>query len=313
MYHPRSIAIVVTLLAGILLTVPLHEAHREASTDAATGDLAPRFSIAVRRDHITVTGHSPSHEHEARVRRATERAFPGLEGRFDFRPLGLVPDWWEDVTSELVVALADTVSPSAKLSSDALHVTALADAEPAAALHALRNSLPASVEMRLTLAPGGARVAARTSCERHFEDFEHGAVNFEESGTAMRSSAIPVLDRVIALADACRDALVSITGHTDSSGNEDLNRELSLARARAVAAHLVSRGIAGERLLVHGAGSSEPIADNATRYGRSLNRRIVIEFLSSPQGAGGGGRAPWPPTKSPRGGGPGARRGPGAG
>ena len=49
-----------------------------------------------------------------------------------------------------------------------------------------------------------------------------------------------------------------------------------------VAAHLETRGIAEERMLVHGAGSSVPIADNATRYGRSLNRRIVIEFSYPP-------------------------------
>jgi outer membrane protein OmpA-like peptidoglycan-associated protein len=279
-YDPRRIALAATLLAGIFLTVPLHEARREASPGPATGGLSPHFSIAVRRDRITVAGHSPSLRHETRVREATVRAFPGLETRFEFRPLGLVPDWWEDVTSELVVAVSQTVSPSASLSADTLRVSALVDTESAGAapLHALRDSLPASVEMHLALAPADTGVAARAACERHFANFDHGAVNFEESGTAMRSSAVPVLDRVVALADACRDALVSITGHTDSSGNEDLNRELSLARARAVAAHLEARGIASGRMLVHGAGSSVPIADNATRYGRSLNRRIVIRF-----------------------------------
>lgn len=288
MYAPRTIALTVTLLAGILLSVPLQEARRDTSPAAATADFSPHFSIAVRRNRITVAGDSPSLEHEARIREATVRAFPGLEPRFEFRPLGLVPNWWEQATSELVAALAQTVSPSARLSADTLRVTALVDAETASAapLHALRNSLPETVEMHLALVPAGAGVAARASCERHFANFEHGAVNFEESGTAMRSSATPVLDRVVALADACRDALVSITGHTDSSGNEEQNRQLSLARARAVAAHLESRGIASERILAHGAGSSEPIADNETRYGRSLNRRIVIGFSYPPWSTG---------------------------
>lgn len=286
-FRPRNIALAGALLTGVLLAPPLHEAGRDTARTAAPSVIDPSFSVAVRRDRVLIGGHSPSVEHETRIRDAVGRAFPGLESRFEFRPLGLVPDWWEHATGELVAALARTVSPSANLSSGSLHVTALVDAESAnaATLRALMSSLPPSVEINLELVPSGGSTRAQTLCARQFANFEHGAVNFEESGTAMRSSAIHVLDRVVALADVCRDALVSITGHTDSSGNEALNRELSLARARAVAAHLESRGIAGERVLVHGAGSSEPVADNASRYGRSLNRRIVIEFLSSRQTA----------------------------
>ncbi len=98
----------------------------------------------------------------------------------------------------------------------------------------------------------------------------------------MRTSALPVLERVAAFADACRDTLVSITGHTDSSGDENYNRALSLARARTVADWLQNRGIEPARLEVAGAGSSLPIADNATRFGRSLNRRIDIGFSANP-------------------------------
>jgi outer membrane protein OmpA-like peptidoglycan-associated protein len=94
----------------------------------------------------------------------------------------------------------------------------------------------------------------------------------------MRRSAYPVLDRVIALADACRGSTLTITGHTDSTGNESWNQQLSLARAQAVATYLDSRGIAGDRLISVGAGSSLPIATNATRYGRGINRRIDIHF-----------------------------------
>jgi outer membrane protein OmpA-like peptidoglycan-associated protein len=86
---------------------------------------------------------------------------------------------------------------------------------------------------------------------------------------------------VVVLADACREATVTITGHTDSSGSENWNRQLSLARAGAVAAYLDARGIAKERLVITGAGSSLPVADNATRYGRSINRRIEIQFTGA--------------------------------
>ena len=49
---------------------------------------------------------------------------------------------------------------------------------------------------------------------------------------------------------------------------------MSQARAQAVADYLIANGVAADRLVVEGRGSSEPIADNDTRYGRSLNRRI---------------------------------------
>ena len=99
----------------------------------------------------------------------------------------------------------------------------------------------------------------------------------------MRTSAFLMLERVAAFADACRGTVVSITGHTDSTGDENVNQALSLARARVVADWLRERGIDGNRLEVAGAGSSLPVADNATRFGRGLNRRIDISFAAKPR------------------------------
>jgi outer membrane protein OmpA-like peptidoglycan-associated protein len=67
-----------------------------------------------------------------------------------------------------------------------------------------------------------------------------------------------------------------ITGHTDSSGDESWNERLSLERANTVATYIEGGGIAATRLIVAGAGSSEPIAENDTSYSRSLNRRIEV-------------------------------------
>ena len=79
------------------------------------------------------------------------------------------------------------------------------------------------------------------------------------------------------------DASGLLAGSSDVLWADDPTRAitLSLARAGAVAAYLDSRGIAKERLVVVGAGSSLPVADNATRYGRSINRRIEIQFRAT--------------------------------
>jgi OOP family OmpA-OmpF porin len=122
-------------------------------------------------------------------------------------------------------------------------------------------------------------------CARAFADHNPGPVNFDESTTTFRSSAVPILQRIVALANTCRNAAIEITGHTDSSGDERWNVRLSLARAVAIADYLVQQGIAAKRLIATGAGSSLPIADNATRHGRGLNRRIEFTFVPGDKAA----------------------------
>ena len=140
-----------------------------------------------------------------------------------------------------------------------------------------------SAELAVTKPDQPASVAVL--CARALSDHAAGPVNFDESATTFRSSAVPVLQRIVALANACRNAAIRITGHTDSSGDERWNVRLSLARAEAIADYLVQQGIAAERLIATGAGSSSPVADNTTRYGRGLNRRIQFAFIPSPPGS----------------------------
>lgn len=70
--------------------------------------------------------------------------------------------------------------------------------------------------------------------------------------------------------------LVLIVGHTDSSGDETYNQQISLKRAESVADYLVSTGIDADKLRVIGRGSKEPLVSNETREGRIQNRRVDI-------------------------------------
>ena len=54
---------------------------------------------------------------------------------------------------------------------------------------------------------------------------------------------------------------------------------LSLARAEAVRAYLVSKGFERRRINVEGRGKSQPVADNSTAEGRAKNRRVDIEVV----------------------------------
>ncbi|HUL44704.1 MAG TPA: OmpA family protein [Bacteroidota bacterium] len=102
-------------------------------------------------------------------------------------------------------------------------------------------------------------------------------VNFETNRTTLLPSARGILDQVAASLDAYPSAEVAIYGHTDNVGGAKYNMKLSIGRADAVKAYLVTKGIDGRRITTKGFGFTKPVADNSTADGRAKNRRI--EFV----------------------------------
>ena len=72
---------------------------------------------------------------------------------------------------------------------------------------------------------------------------------------------------------------LEVAGHTDATGEPAQNEALSRARAEAVTAALVQRGVADGRLVPEGKGEAEPVASNDTPDGRALNRRVELVRL----------------------------------
>ena len=70
-----------------------------------------------------------------------------------------------------------------------------------------------------------------------------------------------------------------VEGHTDSWGEPDANQRLSIARAQAVKAFVVGRGVAAGRIETVGRGEVDPIASNETPEGRQNNRRVEFANL----------------------------------
>ena len=115
---------------------------------------------------------------------------------------------------------------------------------------------------------------ASVSGERH--------IGFKPSSNELTTNAFSLLDEIIQIAADCPSAAITITGHTDNSGDEHTNQPLSKARADSVVAYMVARGISAERLQSHGAGSSVPLSTDDNARARKLNRRIEFE-ISFPQ------------------------------
>lgn len=77
------------------------------------------------------------------------------------------------------------------------------------------------------------------------------------------------------------DTDILIEGHTDSSGAEDYNQELSEKRAGSVYTYLVQQGVVASRFSTIGYGETQPVADNDTPAGRQENRRVEVAIYAN--------------------------------
>jgi OOP family OmpA-OmpF porin len=106
--------------------------------------------------------------------------------------------------------------------------------------------------------------------------FEFGKADLKPEGKEMIKDY-----RALAKDELSRADRVMITGFTDNVGGADYNSTLSLQRAEAVRAYLVSLGADAAKLQVSGAGETKPIADNGTEEGRAKNRRVEVQVLGA--------------------------------
>jgi OOP family OmpA-OmpF porin len=82
------------------------------------------------------------------------------------------------------------------------------------------------------------------------------------------------------LKDMNLEVIVAV-GHTDSIGTVAYNQKLSVRRAEAVKAYLISKGVEAKRVYTEGKGKKQPIADNKTAAGRAKNRRVEVEVVGT--------------------------------
>ena len=136
--------------------------------------------------------------------------------------------------------------------------------EPQAAALVVPSTLP-------TVAPSLDRV-----CNSALES----DVLFATDSAELTPEGRATLDR---LAPCWRKGHYEVEGHTDNTGTDAGNQDLSERRARAIVDQLIKDGIEVSALIPKGYGSTRPVADNATPEGRAKNRRVEFRKLEAGQ------------------------------
>lgn len=104
--------------------------------------------------------------------------------------------------------------------------------------------------------------------------FDH--LNFEPASTQLTPDSEPTVNNLSTVLKAYPNAQVQLAGYTDNTGSPQTNQQLSLDRANAVKAMLVSRGVDGDRISTMGFGQDHPLASNDSEDGRAQNRRTEL-------------------------------------
>lgn len=143
-------------------------------------------------------------------------------------------------------------------------------------------------------------------CAARVDDvLDQDAIEFDVGASAISPGSQPVIAALAETLQQCHGTHFEVGGYTDSLGEAEVNLRISAERAKAVLDALQAEGLPETvTLSSRGYGAENPIADNSTREGRALNRRIEMQLLRSEEEAGrnaGEGEAPITATASSKG------------
>jgi OOP family OmpA-OmpF porin len=174
---------------------------------------------------------------------------------------------WKNGTNELCWRDSNWTPATAAKGCDGALVAAAPAPAPVAAPAAPRAAPPPPAP-----APQPPAATKVTYAADAFFDFDKSVLKPE--GKAKLD------DLVSKVKDINLEVIIAV-GHTDSVGTDSYNQKLSVRRAEAVKAYLVSKGIEKNRVYTEGKGEKQPVADNKTAEGRAKNRRVEIEVVGT--------------------------------
>ena len=184
---------------------------------------------------------------------------------------------WKNGTNEYCWRSANWTPATAAAGCDgaivAPRAAAPAPAPAAAPAPAPRAAAPAApAPAPRAAAPAPAAATKVTYAADTFFDFNK---------SVLKADGKAKLDDLAGKVKAINLEVIIAVGHTDSTGSDAYNQKLSVRRADAVKAYLITKGIEKNRVYTEGKGEKQPVADNKTDAGRSKNRRVEIEVVGT--------------------------------
>ena len=182
---------------------------------------------------------------------------------------------WKNGTNELCWRDANWTPATAAVGCDGALVQTAAPAPAAVVVPdapVAPRVVPAPTPAPVVAAPLPPSATKVTYAADAFFDFDKSVLKPE--GKAKLN------DLVSKVKDINLEVIIAV-GHTDSVGTDAYNQKLSVRRAEAVKAYLVSKGIEKNRVYTEGKGEKQPVADNKTAEGRAKNRRVEIEVVGT--------------------------------
>lgn len=108
--------------------------------------------------------------------------------------------------------------------------------------------------------------------------FAATAIQFDLGKATIKSGSFSLLNEIVDILNEYKDYNMTIEGHTDATGTEERNLELSKERAASVRNYFISKGVDADRLTSEGYGEANPVAPNNTKAGRAKNRRVEMDL-----------------------------------
>ena len=105
-------------------------------------------------------------------------------------------------------------------------------------------------------------------------------IDFELGSAKLKPTSFELLDKIAEVLVHHNKLKLIVSGHTDDSGSEEFNQQLSLERAGAVKLYLAKKGVYPETVRVYGYGETQPVLKDDTDEARALNRRVEFRITT---------------------------------
>ncbi|MDQ1815876.1 OmpA family protein [Massilia sp. CCM 9210] len=138
---------------------------------------------------------------------------------------------------------------------------------------------PAPVTVAPAPAPAAPAPAAPVAVSEKVSFAAEALFDFDKSVVKPEGKA--ALDDLLNKLQGMNTEVMVTVGHTDSVGTDAYNQKLSMRRAEAVKAYIVSKGVEAGRVYTEGKGETQPVADNKSAEGRAKNRRVTVEVVGT--------------------------------